>query len=184
MVKTTKIQGGADYATVPGYPDYRVTPTGEVYSCLERGGKGRATDTWTKLKPYKEANGYCRVKFYNKDRLGVHQIVARAFIGSQERGIQVNHKDGNKSNNCVTNLEYATPLENTRHAVDNGLKVSRPQNQPEYSTAVIGIDKKTLSWVKFPSMSDAGRHGYAKGCIALVVAGKRKQHKGLEWVAV
>lgn len=51
----------------------------------------------------------------------VHTLVAKAFLGRRSRGYQVNHKDGNKQNNCVYNLEYCTPKENQRHAIKNGL---------------------------------------------------------------
>ncbi len=51
----------------------------------------------------------------------VHKLVALAFIGKRLDGMEVNHKDGNKSNNCLSNLEYVTPSENTQHAYDHGL---------------------------------------------------------------
>lgn len=47
----------------------------------------------------------------------VHQLVAETFIG-REKGKQVNHKDGNKQNNCVGNLEYMTAKENTWHSIE------------------------------------------------------------------
>lgn len=169
-------------ATVPGYPDYRVSRQGEVYSCLERGGTGKATTKWRKLKPHKETNGYYRVKFYNKDRLAVHQVVARTYIGEQVNGIQVNHIDGDKLNNRLNNLEYVTPKQNTQHAIMMGLTVKRPKNEPEFSTEVIAVNEHTNSWARFPSMSEADRFGYSKGCIALVVAGKREYHRGLRWL--
>lgn len=53
----------------------------------------------------------------------LHRLVALAFLGPQPDGAHVNHKDGNTFNNCVSNLEYVTPLENAQHASNLGLLV-------------------------------------------------------------
>jgi len=68
--------------------------------------------------------GYCTVAF-QKDGKGstqlVHRLVAQAFIPNSENKRTVNHKDGNKRNNNLSNLEWMTHGENIRHALDNGL---------------------------------------------------------------
>lgn len=50
----------------------------------------------------------------------IHRLVAEVFIGPRPAGTEVNHKDGNKQNPIVTNLEYVTHLENVRHAIRIG----------------------------------------------------------------
>lgn len=72
------------------------------------------------LKQY-DCNGYKQVNVQGK-RVYVHRLVAMAFIQNPENKPQVNHKDGNKSNNSKDNLEWATSQENRIHAYKNHLQ--------------------------------------------------------------
>lgn len=66
------------------------------------------------------STGYLRVKV-NKKTLQVHQILAVKYFGEKCVGMQINHKDGNKLNNKINNLEISTQLENLKHQKDFGL---------------------------------------------------------------
>lgn len=52
----------------------------------------------------------------------IHRLVAKTFLSNPLNKEYVNHKDGNKQNNCVSNLEWCTPSENNYHAFQTGLK--------------------------------------------------------------
>ena len=72
------------------------------------------------LKPYRNEKGYLKVslakngKYYKKR---VNRLVALAFIPNPYELPQVNHKDGNKENNSITNLEWTTDEINRKHAI-------------------------------------------------------------------
>lgn len=72
----------------------------------------------------RDRKGYLSVDLYKDGKRvtrGVHRLVAEAFIPNPENKPEVNHKDGNKHNNSISNLEWVTKKENVRHAWDNGL---------------------------------------------------------------
>lgn len=78
------------------------------------------------LKPLNHNHGYLTVNIYPKNgkqhkRL-IHVLVAEAFIPKYADGLDVNHKDGNKKNNCVDNLEWCTRKENMQHCSATGLR--------------------------------------------------------------
>lgn len=74
--------------------------------------------------------GYCKVVLAKNRKMKnfkVHKLVAEVFIPNADKKRYVNHKDGDKTNNTVPNLEWCTASENNKHAYDHGLK--RPYNR-------------------------------------------------------
>lgn len=107
------------WKSVPNYPNYEVSSFGRIKS-LKR--KGFPRDKI--LKKSFDKDGYHHVRLYRNKKgkmFTVHKLVTLAFIGKRNSGEQVNHLDGNKTNNHVTNLEYCTGIENMRHAYSMGL---------------------------------------------------------------
>ena len=92
----------------------------------------------------------------------VHRLVAQAFIPNPKNKEQVNHIDGNKQNNCVDNLEWATPSENMLHARKTGLynritlKLSRYEKPTSLSKTIL-LKKDGVVKKEFLTMQEAVR---------------------------
>ena len=67
-----------------------------------------------------KTKGYTTIRLDYKI-YSLHRIVAKSFINNPDNKSEVNHKDGNKKNNCSDNLEWVSHYENLRHAFDTGL---------------------------------------------------------------
>lgn len=76
---------------------------------------------------YGYLNYYLTLPSGKKRRIYCHRLVANAYIPNDNpiEKNQVNHIDGNKKNNCVENLEWVTPRENTIHSIEHGLKPTK-----------------------------------------------------------
>ena len=70
------------------------------------------------LSVNKDDSGYLRVKMNNKS-YKIHSLVANFILGERPKDYVVNHKDGVKTNNRPSNLEYVTIAENIRHIICN-----------------------------------------------------------------
>lgn len=105
---------------------------GNEYSNFEISNYGqlRNIKTNTIYKTTFNKRGYVQVcvSLGHKDKkklFKIHKAVAETFIMNPENKPQVNHKDGNKQNNHVDNLEWVTNAENMKHAAENGLTAHR-----------------------------------------------------------
>lgn len=126
---------------IEGYEGYyQISNLGNVKS-LERTIKNSGTysgyykvkERILKIEENKHRYGYYEIslkKNGKEKRFKVHRLVAHAFINNPDNKPEVNHIDGNKSNNCVSNLEWATSKENKEHAWNTGLINSNHKKRP------------------------------------------------------
>ena len=110
---------------IPGFEDYAISIEGDIYrvSYSDKGNQGKYTLPH-KLKPKLDRYGYHKVVLSVNRKLfyrTVHRLVAETFVPNPNNLPQVNHIDGNKTNNAITNLEWVTNRENVLHAHSTGL---------------------------------------------------------------
>lgn len=177
---------------IKNFEDYTIDIDGKIFS--KRKNKY--------LKQNINKFGYCKVTLQKdkfKKMFSVHRLVAEAFIDNPENKPQVNHIDGVKTNNHISNLEWVTAKENTIKAVETGLfnnvkKIQRENaiknNLSKYhilanevtKKKVIQIDNKNKSINTFNSISDASRKtGITITSISYVCNKKRKTAGGYVW---
>lgn len=120
---------------------YYITTNGSLYN--------EKTGNW--LKGSVAKNGY-RTYYISidgeKKRLYAHRMVAETYLPQIEGKTQVNHKDGNKLNNNIENLEWVNASENALHAVKNGLRIADLHQ-------VYCFDKNKKLVCIYPTIADA-----------------------------
>ena len=179
------------WQAISGYEGYyEVSDCGEVRSVdrfvtettgkhagkqrLLRGSPMKLTET----KPADRTVGYYVVNLH-KGRtsrvIPVHILVAKAFIPNPDNMPTVNHKDGNKHNNNVSNLEWVSYAENNKHALANNLR--SPRGNP-----IIQLSLDGSFVAKYRSACEAAREtGFSRCVISHCLNGRMKQYAGFVW---
>ena len=135
------------FKDIPGFEGYyQVSNLGRVKTL----GNGNSTNPFSSIEKVMKTklnkSGYIHIKLRKDNKniyTSVHRLVAMTFLENKENKSQVNHKDGNKTNNIVDNLEWVTSQENIIHSVKNGL-------QPIFK----GIDSKCSKQVEQYDLND------------------------------
>lgn len=118
----------------------------------------------------------------------VHRLVADAFIENENSKPTINHIDGNKENNCVENLEWATYSENSKHAqviglasMENGWRASVEKSR----IAVAKTDSDGNVIKKYPSVFQASKDNHMAHTTIIGIAKGDKHPKGkYGWVII
>jgi len=157
---------------------YEVYTSGKV-----RGVRGG----WLKL--HKGTSGYLQVNTWNNHQQKtflLHRLLAEAFIPNPEHLLEVNHKDGNKLNNSLDNLEWVSRSENIMHGIKNGLIPSPWKDKSgslhcrSKTTLQLNLNDEIVN--EFGSAREASKiTGINYGTISNVLINKGKTAGGYKW---
>ena len=188
-MKAVMISIKPKWKDIIGYEnEYQINQFGEIRT-LKDSPKLKKYDV---LKPQiSKRNGYAYQMLYKNGKgklLRVHRLVAMAFLPNPNNLPQVNHKDGNKQNNSVDNLEWCEQSDNMKHAYKNGLQTPS-ENQRKAIINTNKLKQKKVCQIKdgevintFSGISEASRQTKISiSCISRCCNLKRKSTNGYEW---
>lgn len=160
------------YKEIEGYEGlYEVSNLGNVKSLISN----------KILKPIKDKDCYLFVGLYQQGKLKhhrVHRLVAEAFIENPNNLTEINHKDENKQNNTIENLEWCTREYNLAYGTHNQRSAASRINHPKRSKQVLCVETGKI----YPSTRDVARQlGFSQGNISQYCNGKLKQAYGYTW---
>lgn len=144
---------------------YQISNYGRVKSLfrLTKNGQGyRPVKEKIRSINFSKALGYWQITLKNvalkiEKRCYIHILVGKAFIQNPENKPEINHKDGDKSNAFVLNLEWATGTENLLHAHRTGLKVGYWKDKVIHNAKkVIAIQDTAIT--EYPSIEHCAKH--------------------------
>lgn len=135
-----------EWKPVKGYEGlYEVSNDGRIKALKKRVDRGKCHREWEEhfLKQAADMNGYLRTSLAMNGKnttIKVHRLVAETFIPNPENKPEVNHIDGNKQNNDVSNLEWCTRSENLKHACKHKLKRLDGEHNPAHVLTKEDVD--------------------------------------------
>lgn len=168
---------------IPGFQYYEADIHGNIYSLPRCGTKGGKLNMWL------DKHGYFRVSIWENGKpyqKTVHRLIAIAFIENPLNKPVVNHKNGIKTDNSLSNLEWCTISENTKHSYLIGTSISPSKGKTGYSSycgvEVMKLDLNGNYLATYGSIYDAARdiNGRAS-CISMCLSGKIKTSGGFIW---
>ena len=153
-----------EWKDIESFEGYQVSNEGRV-----KNSKGKI------LKPQKNSCGYLRVQLWEDGKQVmkfIHRLVAEAFLPNPQNLPQVNHKDEDKANNRVENLEWCTAKYNSNY----GSRTERCSKRVDQIDMVSG--EVIHQWA---STQECARNGFNHGAVAACARGLYKQYKGYIW---
>ena len=153
---------------IPKHDGYFISNLGKIYSDKRKSGR-------KELKPFANAKGYAYVDLGGK-KYSVHRLVALTFIPNPQNLPQINHKDENKWNNHVNNLEWCTNEYNHNYGTRNK-KMAITESKP-----LLMISAETGIIVKrYQTEREAEKDGHYHGSILKAIRKEISEYHGFRW---
>jgi len=160
------------FRKIKGYENYLISDRGRVFNFKFK----------KFLKPGKDGRGYLLVVLCKngvRKTLKVHRLVANTFIPNPENKPTVNHIDSDRTNNFVSNIEWATYSENNKHAYDNGLQ--KPLKGEKHGRAKLSEDqvleiRRIFATGEYTKTALGKMFGVSGRLIGYIVNRKRWEH--------
>lgn len=167
------------FKPIKGFEDsHEVSNLGNIRSLsrtINRKG-GRSLNLKGKAIASFVSSGYKQVTLKNKHKFLVHRLVAEAFLERKENQSQVNHIDGNKLNNHVSNLEWCTPSENIAHALSKKDWIRGSKNACSKITEKDIPEIFRLRLMGFSCKSIGEKYGVSLDLISRIIKRERWSH--------
>lgn len=166
-----------NWKPIPGFETkYQASDSGRIKSLsYNKTGVPKVLGVIINNHGYQRVGIFCDKGKYHQ--MQVHRLVAMTFIPNPTNLETVNHKDGNKLNNCVSNLEWVTRRQNLQHSYDTKIHLFGERHgasilnqsqvkeiKEEYATGTIGT--RPL----------AKKFGVSRGCVTGILRGKNWKH--------
>ena len=145
------------------------TPKSFPYVLVSPDGRALYAKTMKPAKLHDNGKGYMQIHTSRDGKQYmryIHRLVAECYLDNPNGLREVNHKDGNKRNNSVENLEWCTSRENHLHAYRTGLKPNTTQRQTEAATrnVVKSYAARKAGWEKW-AKTEAAKECWTKNIL-------------------
>lgn len=162
---------------IKNWPGYFITQDGQVWSEKSK-----------RFLKFKDVNGYNKAQLYNKGirkYFFVHRLVAEAYIPNPNNLPFINHKDQNRKNNTVENLEWCNAQYNNNYG-DRIEKIKNKLTNNNHCKEIAMCDKNNGQIIKiFPSVNQAARYfNKSHSNIIATLKGRQKTCYGYKWIYI
>ena len=165
---------------IKDFSNYTISDSGVITSYKNKKPKT--------MKQSISANGYKVVGLVGDNNvrklMSVHRLVGLHFISNDENYLVINHKDGNKTNNCVSNLEWCTSEHNNKHAFDSGLNNgigSGKNNHKSKAIDQLSLDGEYIQSFESARIAAKELGNKSQGNISMVCREERPNAYGFKW---